>query len=93
MKAMLIALAIVAMICTALATLTGLVFCMAGGANSTPEQIRALKLWMLGLTLLGGAGITAGIFLLRAGQPGWAAGVSFAPTFIMAIILAVALLE
>jgi hypothetical protein len=90
---MLIALAIVAMLCTALATLTALVFCMAGGANSTPEQIRALKLWMLGLTLLGLTGITVGIFLLRAGQPGWAAGVSFAPAVIMATILAVALLK
>ena len=93
MKSMLLALAILAMICTALATLTALVFCMAGGANSTPAQIRALKLWMLGLSLLGGAGITAGILLLRAGQPGWAVGVSFAPTFIMATILAVALLK
>ena len=90
---MLIALAIVAMLCTALVTLTALVFCMAGGANSTPEQIRALKLWMLGLTLLGLTGVTVGIVLLRAGQPGWAAGVSFAPAVIMATILAVALLK
>lgn len=92
MKPMLIALAILGMVCTAFATLMALVFCMAGGANSTPAQIRAIKLWMLGLTLLGAAGVTAGIFLLRAGQPGWAAGVSFAPAFIMATILAVALL-
>ena len=90
---MLIALAIVAMLCTAFATLSAIVFCLAGGANSTPEQIRALKLWMLGLTLLGLTGITVGIFLLRAGQPGWAAGVSFAPAVIMATILAVALLK
>ena len=93
MKSMLMVLAIVAMFCTALATLTALVFCLAGGANSTPAQIRALKLWMLGLTLLGGAGITAGILLLRAGQPGWAAGVSVAPAVIMASILAIALLK
>ena len=90
---MLIALAIVAMLCTAFATLSAIVFCLAGGANSTPEQIRALKLWMLGLTLLGLTGVTVGIVLLRAGQPGWAAGVSFAPTIIMATILAVALLK
>lgn len=93
MKAMLTAFAILAMLCTALATLMALVFCMAGGANASPAQVRALKLWMLGLTLLGGAGIAAGLFLLRAGQPGWAVGVSFAPAFIMATILAVALLK
>ena len=91
MKAMLIALAIVAIICTALATLTGLVFCMAGGANSTPEQIRALKLWMLGLSLLGIGGVTAGIFLLRAGQLGWSMAVSGAPALIMIVIFIVAL--
>lgn len=93
MKSTLIALAIVAMLCTAVATLTAVVFCLAGGANATPAQIRALKLWMLGLTLLGVAGIGGGIFLLRAGQPGWAAGVTFAPSVIMGLILAVALLK
>ncbi len=93
MKAMMTALTIAAMICTVLATLTAVVFCMAGGANATPAQIHALKLWMLGLTLLGLAGITVGIFLLRAGQPVWAACVSFAPTVIFGLILAVALLK
>lgn len=84
---------IFAMICTVLATLTALVFCMGMGANAKPPEIRALKLWMLGLTLLGLAGITISIFLLRAGQPGWAAGVAIAPTVIMSLILAVALLK
>lgn len=82
-----------AMICTALATVTALVFCMAMGANSTPAQIRALKLWMAGLSLLGVAGIVVGIVLIRAGLPGWAAGVSFAPVVIMCLILGVALLQ
>lgn len=93
MKSMLIALAIAAMLCTALATLTAVVFCLAGGANATPALIRALKFWMLGLTLLGVAGIAVGIFLLRAGQPGWAAGAAIAPTIIMGIILIIALLK
>lgn len=57
-----------AIVCTVLATLTALVFCMAGGANSTPAQIRALKFWMAGLSLLGVAGVVVGIFLMRAGQ-------------------------
>ncbi len=82
-----------AMICTALATLTSLVFCMAMGANSTPAQIRALKLWMSGLSLLGVAGIVVGIFLIRAGQPNWAAIAAFAPTVIYGIILSISLLK
>ena len=84
---------IFAMICTALATLTALVFCMAGGANSTPAQIRALNFWMAGLSLLGVAGVVAGIILMRAGQPGWAAVAAFAPTIIFGIILGIALLK
>ncbi|MBK8002083.1 MAG: hypothetical protein IPK15_26150 [Verrucomicrobia bacterium] len=82
-----------AMICTALATLTALVFCMAMGANSTPAQLRALKLWMGGLSLLGVAGIVVGIFLIRAGQPSWAAIAAFAPTVIYGIILSTSLLK
>lgn len=84
---------IFAMICTVIATLTAVVFCLGMGANAKPPEIRALKLWMLGLTLLGLVGITVGIFLLRAGQPGWAAGVSFAPVVILSLILTIALLK
>jgi hypothetical protein len=93
MKTLLLVVTILAMLCTAFTTLSAVVFCLAGGANATPEQIRALKLWMLGLTLLGVVGIGAGIFLLRAGQPGWAAGISFMPTVIMGVILIVALIK
>lgn len=85
--------AIFAMICTVIATLTAVVFCLGMGANAKPPEIRMLKLWMLGLTLLGIAGIGVGIYLLRAGQPGWSAGVSFAPTVIMSAILMVALMK
>ena len=93
MKVMLTAFAIIAMLCTAFATLSAVVFCLAGGANATPEQIRALKLWMLGLTLLGVAGVGVGICLLGAGQPGWAAGVSFSPTVVIGVILLIAMLK
>jgi hypothetical protein len=82
-----------AMICTALATLTALVFCMAMGANAKPPEIRSLKLWMGGLSLLGVAGIVVGIILIRAGQPGWAAVAAFAPTVIYGIILSISLLK
>lgn len=84
---------ILAMIGTALATLTALVFCMAMGANSTPAQIRALKLGMGGLSLLGLAGIMVGILLIRAGQPNWAAVAAIAPTIIFAIILGISLIK
>ena len=84
---------ILAMVCTVLATLTALVFCMAGGANSTPAQIRALKIWMVVISLLGVAGVAVGIILIRAGQPGWASLAAIAPTVIFAIILLVALLK
>jgi hypothetical protein len=82
-----------AMICTVIATLTALVFCMAGGANSTPAQIRTLKFWMAGVSLLGAAGVMAGVILMRAGQPGWATFASIAPTIIFGILLVIALLK
>jgi len=93
MRPLLGSLSIVAMLCTALATLTAVVFCLGMGANAKPADIRALKLWMLGLTLLGIAGITGGILLLRADRLGWALGVSFAPALLMAAILAFELLR
>lgn len=82
-----------AMICTVIATLTALVFCMAMGANSTPAQIRSLKLWIAALSLLGAAGVVVGCFLIRAGQPGWASLAAFAPTLIFAVILGIALIK
>ncbi len=84
---------VLAMVCTVLATLTALLFCMAGGANASPAQIRALKLWMVFISLLGVAGVGVGIFLIRAGQPGWASLAAFAPTVIFGIILLVALIK
>ncbi|MSU59904.1 MAG: hypothetical protein EXS35_17345 [Pedosphaera sp.] len=84
---------ILAIVCTVLATLTALVFCMSMGANSTPAQIRALKVWMAGLSLLGVAGVVAGIILIRSGQPNWASLAAFAPAVIFGIILLVALLK
>jgi uncharacterized membrane protein YozB (DUF420 family) len=83
---------IAAIVVTVLVTLCAVVFCMAGGANATPAQIRALKLWMAGLSLLGVAGIVAGIFLMRAGQHNWAAGAAILPAVIMVLILIVALI-
>ena len=93
MKSMLTVTSTVAMIETAIGTLTAVVFCLGMGANAKPPEIRALKLWMLFLTLLGLAGLGAVIFLLRAGRPGWPAGISFAPVVIIGVIFLVALLK
>lgn len=82
-----------AMICTVIATVTALTFCLAMGANSTPAQLRALKIWMAALSLLGVAGVVVGVILIRAGQPDWAAVAAFAPTLIFAIILGIALIK
>lgn len=92
MKFLLPAAAIAAMLCTVLATLTAIFFCMGMGANASPVEIRNLKLGMAGFSLLGVAGIVAGVFLMRAGQHGWAAGAAFAPAVIMLLIFIVALI-
>lgn len=82
-----------AMLCTVVTTLTAVVFCMGMGANASASEIRQLKLWMAALSLLGVAGVAIGIFLMRAGQPSWAAGAAFAPTVIFGIILLIALIK
>ena len=82
-----------AMLCTAVTTLTALVFCMAMGANASAAEIGRLKLWMAALALVGAGGVVLAIFLIRAGHPGWAAGAAFAPTVIFAVLLLVALIK
>ena len=83
----------VAIFCTTLATLVMIVFNVAGAANASAEQIRSMKLWTGGLTLLAVVGIVVGIFMMRAGQPGWAAGAAFVPTVVMVIIFLVAIFQ
>lgn len=84
---------ILAMVVSAISTLTAVVFCLGMGANSTAAQIRALKLWMSGFSLLGVAGIVIGIVLLRGGQLGWATGAAISPTVIIAIIFLISVLK
>ena len=84
---------IFAMVCTTLATLVMIVFNIAGAANASAEQIRSMKVWSNGMTLLAVVGILIGIFLIRAGQPGWAAGAAIVPTVVMVIIFLVAILK
>ena len=78
------------MVVTAIATLTAIVFCMLGGANSTPAQIHTIKLYMIGFSLLGLAGVVVSIVLLRAGQHTWSAWAAFLPAILMLMIFIVA---
>ena len=84
---------IFAMLCTTLATLVMVVFNLAGAANDSAEQIRSQKIWTGGVSLLAVVGIVVGIVLMRAGQPGAAAGAAFLPTLIIAIFFAVAIFK
>ena len=84
---------IVSMVVTALSTLTAIVGCMLMGANSTPAQIHALKLWMAGLSLLGVAGVVTSIVLLRVGQHHWATAAALFPTAVIVIIFLVAMIK
>lgn len=93
MKILSITLTLAAMLCTVLTTLGAVVSCMAMGANAKPPDIRILKFWMLGLTILGLLGITAGVFLMRAGLLGWAAGASITPTLIIGMITLIVLIK
>ena len=74
---------IAAILCTVLSTLLMLVFMMAGAANSSPEQLRSMKWWAGGLSLLSVVCVIAGIMLLRRGRTGQAALVAFLPTGIL----------
>lgn len=56
-----------------LGTLMILVMCLAGGANSTPLQIRRIKQIMLLTAVLGAAMAAGGIWLIVKGFPGYAA--------------------
>lgn len=82
---------VAAIISTIVATLTAVTLCMGMGANASPAEIRMLKIWMGGFSLLGVAGIVAGIVLMRAGQPSYAAGAAFLPTVIVLVVGVVAI--
>ncbi len=88
-----VVLPVAAMLCTALGTLAMLGFCMAMGANASPEQLRALKFWMIGFSALSAVGIVAGFVLMRGGLSNVAAGVAILPCVIMAVIFIIALLK
>ncbi|MEO8068284.1 MAG: hypothetical protein ABI599_11380 [Flavobacteriales bacterium] len=83
---------IAAMVCTVGTTLLMLVFHAAGAANAGPEQIRSMKLWAGGLSILALVCVIASIVLMRNGQIAWAALIAFIPVVVMGIVFFIALL-
>lgn len=70
-KVILSTLSILLLIGSAVIALITLVFLMAGGANSTPAQIRLIKIFMFTLFALCLLGLGGTITLLILGRPGW----------------------
>ncbi len=85
MKTVLLVSAIASMICTVGFTIMMLVLCIAGCANSTPEQLRTIKLTAGGFSLLAFLGIVGGAWLLYTGKPGLAIAVALFPTVAMMV--------
>lgn len=52
---------------------------LAGGANSSPEQIRLLKWLMLGMTVVGILSLAGGILLIVKAHPVWGGVVGSVP--------------
>jgi hypothetical protein len=73
-----------------LATLMMLVMCMAGGANSSPEQIVLLKRLMLGFGLTGLCSVGGAIALLAFRMPWWGAGAGALPVLVMIVATIIA---
>lgn len=81
-----------AILCTVAISLTMLVFCSAMGANASPAAIAALKMWMIGMSVLSLAGIVAGLVLMRS-QPNLAAILAIIPAVIIGAIFVISLLK
>lgn len=73
-------------------TLCSLTFLMAGGANSTPEQIRTIKQLLLAAGVLGVASIAGAIVLLVYRQPIWSPIVGVLPLVVFVVAIAWALI-
>lgn len=92
-RAMKYVLPIAAMLATGLATLLMLVLMVAGAANSSDEQLRTMKLWAGGLSLLSLVCVVLGIVLLRQDRSGHAALVAFIPVMVMGFLLLLAVVR
>jgi hypothetical protein len=82
------------MICTIFSGVAGvigflmvLVTLMAGGANSTPLQIRRIKQGMLLTTILGLACVVGGVWLGTRGYTWWGCGVAMTPAVFVLVAM------
>lgn len=71
--------AIVATLAGMGASLMFLTLLMAGGANSTPEQIARIKAWMLATALVALGGVVAAVWMMIMKRPWVAAGAGAVP--------------
>lgn len=79
--------AIIGIVAGILGTLMILVALMAGGANSTPRQIRIIKWSMLITTILGLACAIGGVWLATRGYSWWGGGVAVAPAVVVFVVM------
>ena len=75
--------AVFALLAGAIASLMMLTMCMAGGANSTPAQIHAIKMWMLVIAFGGLVTFVGGIWLTATGRAWIGAGVGGLPAAVV----------
>jgi hypothetical protein len=69
-------------------TLSTLVLCVAGMANSNDQQMRQMKLLMLGIGAFGLGCIVAAVLLMLTGHAWWGAGVGLLPTAVLIVLIA-----
>jgi hypothetical protein len=80
-------LSILANIAGALASLTMLVFILAGSANSSERQLLVMKLWCAGIAVGGLACFIGAIALMAGGRPWPAALVGLAPAAFLVVVM------
>lgn len=89
--AMKLAIAILTLVVGTAAFLFFSVFCLAGGANSSPRQLFILKSALIGMLVTWILATGGGIWAMTAGRHGLAIGVGTLPTLLAATLLIVAL--
>jgi hypothetical protein len=70
-----------------LGTMTLFTFCIACGANSSPAEIRTIKLWMLAIVLSGMLCLGGGVLLAARGMPIYGSVVGAMPMIILVSLM------
>jgi hypothetical protein len=82
-----LAISIIGIVLGAFGHLVLLGLCVAGMPNSDAKQMAQIKLWMLAIAVVGIAVAAAGVWLHRAGYPGWCAAVNLASPVVMFVVV------